>query len=80
MGTSFKNVFLHIFPYVFTSPRWPPTSCLAWPHLSEGQLHVQVPLEIVLSHSFSILQHLVGRGLEGLGDLICRQHLQEERS
>lgn len=43
--------------------------------LSEGKFNLQIPLEVVLGHSFSILQHLVGWRLDGLGDLICRQHL-----
>lgn len=77
-----KNVLLYIFPPSSSSPapgNNPPPPHPAWPHLSEGQLHLQVSLEIVLGHGFSILQHLVGRGPVGLGDLVCRQHLQEER-
>lgn len=61
------------------SPSQLPAPCPAWPHLPKGQLHLQVPLEIVLGHGFSILQHLVGWGLEWLGDFICRQHLREEK-
>jgi len=50
--------------------------CPAWPHLSEGQLHIQVSLEGILGYSISILQHLVCGRLDGLGNLICRQNLK----
>ena len=80
MGTfdSLKKCFNYTY-LPMSSPAPPPPPLPAWPHLAEGQLHLQIPLESVLGHCFSILQHLVGWRLDGLRDLICRQHLEEER-